>query len=203
MLWYLMITESILMSAPRVSIEIDEDVRTGRLSVQLLRPMSYALARMSQAMGERIVRFGVNVATGTVVALLLVGPIAISLETIAMFALVLPLAFILDFLGYFAVGLCAFWLESTIGLSLIYTRLTMLLGGMLLPMEMFPVSIQPIVRWLPFASMVYGPARVFVATERSVFLHTLLAQVVALACFGIVVLTVQRMALRRIESNGG
>jgi ABC-2 type transport system permease protein len=45
MLWYLMMTESILLSAPRVSMEIDEDVRTGRLSVQLLRPLSYVIAR--------------------------------------------------------------------------------------------------------------------------------------------------------------
>ena len=46
-----------------------------------------------------------------------------------MFLLVLPMAFILDFLGALLVGLCAFWLESTQGIALIYSRLMMLLGG--------------------------------------------------------------------------
>src|SRR2546425_407288 len=80
-----------------------------------------------------------------------------------------PFAFMIDFLGYFIVGLCAFWLESTIGLALLYSRLTMLLGGMLMPLEVFPQRVQPVLRWLPFATVVYGPARMFVAPEHGLF----------------------------------
>src|SRR5271163_3836498 len=47
MLWYLMIAESIMLSAPRVSQAVDEDVRTGALAVQLIRPISYPLYRLS------------------------------------------------------------------------------------------------------------------------------------------------------------
>src|SRR5262249_20316532 len=75
MLWYLMMTEAIILSAPRVSLEVDEDVRTGRVAVQLLRPISYALSLLGKAMGERIVRFAVNILSGSIVALILVGPI--------------------------------------------------------------------------------------------------------------------------------
>src|SRR5262245_11409532 len=57
MLWYLMLTEAIILSAPRVSVEVDEDVRTGRVAVQLLRPLSYALSLFGKTMGERAVRF--------------------------------------------------------------------------------------------------------------------------------------------------
>jgi ABC-2 type transport system permease protein len=152
MLWYLMMTESIALSTTRVSMEIDEDVRTGRLPVQLLKPLSYMVARLAQALGERIVRFAMNVVTGMVVATLLVGPIAFSVSGLA-----LPLAFVVDFLGYFAIGLCAFWMESTAGLTLIYSRLTMLLGGMLMPMDIFPEGLKRIVQSLPFASIIYGP----------------------------------------------
>src|SRR5262245_43796393 len=127
MIWYLTITEALALSSPRVSLEIDEDVRTGRLSVQLLRPLSYVLARLAQVFGERSVRFAVNLTAGSVVALLLVGPIHVSLSNVALFALTLPLAFVIDFLSYFAIGLCGFWMESTAGITLIYSRLTMLL----------------------------------------------------------------------------
>ena len=39
MLWYLVITEAIYMSAPRVWAEVDQDVRTGRLAVHLITPV--------------------------------------------------------------------------------------------------------------------------------------------------------------------
>jgi ABC-2 type transport system permease protein len=203
MLWYLMMTEAIILSAPRVSLEVDEDVRTGKLAVQLLRPMSYALALLGKAMGERAVRFAVNVCSGSIVALILVGPVSISATGLAMFMLVLPLAFVIDFLGYLIVGLCAFWLESTVGLAIIYSRFTMLLGGMLMPLEVFPKGWQPVLAWLPFASIVYGPARIFVAGDAGLLWSITKVQLVSLAVFAATAGVVQSMALKRIHSNGG
>jgi ABC-2 type transport system permease protein len=120
-----------------------------------------------------------------------------------MFLAVVPLALAVDFLGLFAIGLCAFWVESTNGITLIYSRLTMFLGGLLLPLEIFPPALQWIVGWLPFAGMIYGPARVFVAPDRRVFLHTLATQAIGLALFGAIAGIVQYFAVKRIESHGG
>src|SRR6476659_5450627 len=75
MLWYLAMTEAITLSTPRVAQEVDQDVRTGALAVQLIRPLDYPLARLWMTLGERLVRFGLNIVVGTVLALLLVGPI--------------------------------------------------------------------------------------------------------------------------------
>jgi viologen exporter family transport system permease protein len=203
MIWYMVLTESMVLSSVRVSMEVDEDVRTGRIAVQLLRPMSFSLSRLAQVLGERSVRFIVNLLIGALIATLLVGPIAVSPSSVAMLALVLPSAFVLDFLGYFGIGLCAFWLESTTGLALIYSRLSMLVGGVLLPMEVFPQGLQAIARWLPFAGIIYGPARVFVSPDKSVLLHILATQAIGLIVLGTTVWSVQRMAITRIQSNGG
>jgi ABC-2 type transport system permease protein len=203
MLWYLMLTESIVLSAPRVSLEVDEDVRTGRIAVQLLRPLSYALSLLGKTMGERAVRFSVNLLSGCVVALVLVGPIPISVRGLVMFGLTLPLAFVVDFLGYFIVGLCAFWLESTIGLGLLYSRLTMLLGGVLMPLEVFPERVQPVLRLLPFATIVYGPSRMFVAPDSRLFWSMAVLQAASLIVFAIIAGGIQHIAIKRIQSNGG
>jgi len=203
MLWYLMMTEAMALSAPRVSVEVDEDVRTGRVAVQLLRPMSYALSLFGKAMGERIVRFILNVLSGSVVALVLAGPIPISVHGLAMFAVALPMAFAIDFLGYFIVGLFAFWLESTNGLALLYSRLTMLLGGMLMPLEVFPLPWQPILRLLPFATVLYGPARMFVAPDAGLLLKIGSLQGASLLVMGAGAMVIQRIAIKRIQSNGG
>jgi len=203
MLWYLVITEAVLLSAPRVWAEVDQDVRTGRLAVQLIHPVSYVFAHLGKAMGERVVRFMINLVAGASVALLLVGPIPISWLGLGLFLVVLPLAFVLDFLGNFLVGLCAFWLESTTGLALIYTRLVMMFGGAFLPIEIYPKSLQPILRALPFASMLYAPGRMFVNPTADLVRDAVLMQGVALVVFGGAVCVVQALAFRRLFANGG
>jgi ABC-2 type transport system permease protein len=203
MLWYLMITESVFMSAPRIWSEVDQDVRTGRLAVQLLRPLSYAGEHFSRAMGERLVRFTMNIAAGSAIAFVLAGPIPISASGLAMFAFVLPLAFLLDFLGMFAVGLTAFWLESSAGVALIYSRAAMMLGGMFFPLEIYPDALQPALRVLPFASMVGAPGRMFVDPSLQLLKESILIQGAAVVAFASFVAAVQFIALRRLVANGG
>ena len=203
MLWYLTIAESIQLSAYRVATEVDEDVRTGRLSIQLLRPVSYTFARMAQAIGERVVRFALNLGVGSIVVWFLVGPIRITAIGALMFVVALPIAFAIDFLGNFAVGLGAFWMESTVGLQIAYSRMSMLLGGLMMPIDVFPVAVQPILRALPFAGIMYGPARLFVTGDPSVFRFTMVSQTGALAVFGAIVWVIQHAAMRRIQNHGG
>ena len=154
MVWYLAMTEGMVMSRPRISSEVDQDVRSGALSVQLLRPLEYPLAKLASGFGERLVRFGLIAGTGCLIALVFVGTIPFNLEGLGLFVIALPLAFLLDNLGFLLVGLCAFWFEDTSGLTLIYSRMTMILGGMLIPLELFPQAAQPVLSWLPFSSIV-------------------------------------------------
>jgi ABC-2 type transport system permease protein len=203
MLWYLAMTESIILSGPRVAQEVDQDVRTGALSIQLIRPLSYPLYRLWNTLGERITRFVLNALVGATIALLFVGPIPLSLAGLALFVPVLLLAFVLDFLGHFLIGLAAFWLEDTSGLMLIYTRVTMILGGMLLPIELFPDSWQPLIKALPFASIVYGPARMFIHPDLAYLGELVLRQGVAILLFAVAMALVYRVALKRIHAQGG
>jgi len=203
MIWYLVATEAFALSGPRTWYEVEQDVRTGRVAVQLIHPLSYGLTHLGKAMGERIVRFAIYMLAGVVIALAIAGPLRWTASGLAMFLAILPLAFLLDFLGHFLVGLCAFWLESVNGLALIYTRATMLLGGLILPMEMYPAALQPTLRRLPFASMVYAPGRMFVDPSGAVFFKAFWTQAAALIVFLCIVGAVQAAAFKRVFSNGG
>jgi ABC-2 type transport system permease protein len=202
-LWYLMITESITLSATRVSFLVDDDVRTGALALQLVRPISYPLYRLAVNSGERFVRFALNISVGSLIVLLLVGPMPFSLTAILLTLSLLPLAFTLDFLGQFLIGTFAFWLEDTSGLFLIYSRTVMILGGMLIPIELLPDAMKPVVNALPFKSMVYGPAKMFVAPNLHDFYHIILQQFCALIIFALTVAIFFNIALKRINANGG
>jgi viologen exporter family transport system permease protein len=203
MVWYLVVTEAIYLSAPRVASEVDEDVRTGRLAVHLIRPLSYAGGHLSRAMGDRVVRFAINLTVGSVLALILVGPITITASGIGMFFATLPAAFLLDFLGMFLIGLCAFWLETTSGLALLYTRTVMMFGGMFLPLTVYPAVLQPILKVLPFASMLSAPGVMFVNPSLLLLKQAMVIQGAAVAVFLGIVGIVQFVAMRRLFSNGG
>jgi ABC-2 type transport system permease protein len=203
MLWYLVATESIVLSMPRVWYEVDQDVRTGGLAVQLVRPLSYAMTQFGRSTGERAIRFTINIFVGSIVAMLLVGPISFSASGIGMFLLTLPMALVIDFLGALLVGLCAFWLESTQGIALIYSRLMMLLGGLFLPLDVYPKSIQPILRALPFAAILSAPARMLVAPTTGLLTRCLIIQAACLVVYGAGAIVLQSCALRRLFVNGG
>jgi len=203
MLWYLTITEAIMLSAPRLAQQVDEDVRTGALAVKLTRPISYPLYFLSASLGERFVRFAVNLAVGAAITTLFVGPPPSNAVSLVAFAVTLPLAFVLDATGNILIGIGAFWLEDTSGLTLIYSRLTMILGGMLIPIDLFPAWLKALVAWLPFSGIVYGPAHLFVHVESGDFVSTIVKQVAGTAVLGLVVWLVYARALDRISAHGG
>lgn len=203
MLWYLAMTEAITIANPRVAREVDLDVRTGAIAVRLLRPIPYPLYRWARFMGEFLVRFLMNLTVGLLLVFFFVGPIPFRPAGLGMVLLVLPLAVTLDFLGQMLIGLGAFWLEDTSGLYLIYSRLTMILGGMLIPLELFPELMQRVVGWLPFASIIYAPARLFVDPGLPLFTGVLLRLGFFLTLFTGLVALVYRVAVARINANGG
>jgi len=201
--WYLAFAEAIIMSSPRVTPLVDEDVRTGAIAVQLVRPLSYPLYRLASNFGEQIVRFATTFFAAAVIAVVL-GGVPDNFATGLLFALiVLPFAFVLDFLGYLLVGLSAFWFEDTTRLALIYSRLTMIAGGMLLPLELFPENFRLVLKGLPFAYIVNGPAGLFVHPDLTVLGMVLVNQLVWIAVFSLLVAAVYRKALGRIALNGG
>ena len=203
MLWYLVMTESLTLSNPLIAEEVDQDVRTGGLAIQLIRPLSYPFYRLWAALGERAVRFSMNAAIGSIIALAFVGPIPFTVGGLLMFVVSLPFAFVLHFQGMFLIGLGAFWLEDTSGLRLIYSRTTMILGGMLIPLELFPDGWQPILRVLPFSGMVYGPARMFVQPDPTFLADLIVRQGIAMIVFALLIAVVYRAAIKRINANGG
>jgi len=114
-----------------------------------------------------------------------------------------PFAFVLDFTAYLAIGLCAFWLENTSGLALLYSRATLILGGVLLPIELFPEGVQKVLRILPFSNVAYGPAHLLVQPDGDFLAGLLVRQAVGIAGLALVAAAVYAAAVRRIHAHGG
>lgn len=203
MLWYLAITESLMLSRPRDSLRIDEEVRSGDVAYALIRPYNFVAYRYAQMLGERLVRFTINLAVAAPLALLFSGGVGIRASGLLPGALAVFTAISIDFLFVLAVSLLAFWVEDTASMLFIYDRLLMIAGGMLLPLSLFPGPLETIARALPFSAVINGPAQVLVLYQTGEFLSLLVRQGIALAVAIFLASMVFRLGVRRIHANGG
>ena len=203
MIWYVAITETIALSLPQLTRRIDQEVRSGQLAYLLGRPCNYVFYNFSQYLGERLVRFAINGIVAVTLALIFVGMPHFTWMGILAWPLVTFLALCIEFVAYFSIGLLAFWTEDTNSFTFIFSRLTLVLGGVMIPVAVFPEPLRSIALLLPFSAILYGPARTLVHFDLIPFAWLLLQQVVTLVIGALIVLTVYKIAIRRVSINGG
>lgn len=224
-IWYLVLTETITMSSPRMTTRIDAEVKGGDLAYNLNRPYHYVGFHYASFMGEAVVRFAINLAVGGVVAWLSVGfPAglgsgggastmatvagrahsglaafgAVAASTVAIVA-----ALSLYFTNMMALGLLAFWVEDASAIFLVYERSMWILGGLLLPLSLFPEAIRRVAEVLPFRFIMNGPAQLVVRFGAAEFWQVIAGQMVWLAVTGVVLALVYRAGVKRVNINGG
>ncbi len=203
MLWYLALTEAVILSRPRTALRLDEEVRTGDFAYALGRPYRFVLYRFAQAQGERAVRLVLNLVVALPLALLFSGGVGLSAAGLLPGAALLLLAVTADYLFTLSVQMLAFWVEDTTSLLFIYDRLLMILGGVLLPVGLFPGPVAAVARALPFSAMINGPAEALVRFDADVCLTALVRLTVTCVVGGAVAAAVFRLSVRRAGANGG
>ena len=203
MVWYLAMTESIALSASRIFIEISEAVRAGDLAYTLARPTSYPLLQVATSLGQSLPRFFLNLAVAAGVVALSLRQLVGSPAGLGAFLLTAAFALLLDALIAVLIGLLAFWLEEVTPVFWIYHKLLFTVGGLFLPLEMFPTWLRRIVRWLPFQFITYVPARSFVAFQPGAFAHAVGGQLAYIVGLSALIALVWSRARRRLVVHGG
>jgi ABC-2 type transport system permease protein len=112
-------------------------------------------------------------------------------------------AWLLHFCVNALIGLASFAVEEVTPFEWIYQKLVFILGGMLVPLDFYPPWLQTIARSLPFAYMMYGPARLFVRPDPILFVQILLGQLLWLAVIGSLLAFVFSHGMKRLAINGG
>lgn len=202
-IWYLALVETLATSVPPLNRRVDGEVRSGDLAYLLGRPCSYVFYQYAYYLGERVVRLAMAALVASALALAFVGPPPVSFWGVLAGPLVIFLSISIDFGALFAIGLLAFWTEETESFALIYSRLVLVFGGVLVPLELFPEPLGSIARILPFSALLYGPARTIIKFNPGQFVGLLAQQGLTLAVLALLVAGVYRLAVRRVNINGG
>ena len=202
LLWYLAVTEWVLLSVPSVQFQMEDDIRRGDVAYQIARPASWLGARLAHGLGALAVRAPVMLAIACTAAWSLAGPPRrpVGLAVAIAFGV---LAAVVMTLYHVAIGVAAFWLGDVAPAYWIWQKLLFVLGGLLLPLQFYPALILRVARLTPFPALLAGPASLATgeplmsagALVLTLALWALVGWVVASAAFS--------RAVRQLHVNGG
>lgn len=203
LMWYLAATESIIMAMPRVVDKVEQEVKNGDVAYFLNRPLSYIGFHYCAFLAESLIRFFINMLVGGALITLLFGPLQVSWLTIIGFIILLLGAFTLNFVVTMGLSLASFWIEDVRGFDLVYSRLVMILGGMMVPLNLFPGWLESVAKALPFQKIIYTPAMQLVRPELAGGWGAFLGQWGWILVFSLLAWGIFRMGVKKLNVNGG
>jgi ABC-2 type transport system permease protein len=203
LIWYLAVTEWCVLSVPPVFLAIEAEVRSGDVACRLVRPVSYVGAQLAEALGETALRLLVLGPAGVLFAALLAGGLPADPRGLLLALVLGPLASALAVLSMAAIGLSAFWIVDTSPIYWVWQKLMFVLGGLLLPLELYPDWLRALARLSPFPAMLWGPGRSAFGFAAGAALETFLELVVWSALVGALLAWMSRRARARLVVNGG
>lgn len=153
LLWYIAFNEWVLVSMPDTHDEMEQDVRNGRLAYLLPRPISYLGATFAEAVGT----LTVNLFVLGIVTFLFTWWQAGSLPFHPLGLLIVSIfglaAGIVAILFQMLIGLSSFWIQEVSPFYWLWEKLLFILGGLILPLSIYPEWLQTIARYTPFPAV--------------------------------------------------
>ncbi len=202
LVWYLATTEWILLSAPLLHVDVQEEVRRGDIAYSLPRPASYVGGMLAQAAGMLAFRAPLLGVTAFVCAFAYTGEVPPLGSLAPALALGSWAAFVIA-TSSIAIGLLAFWITDVSPLYWLWSKLGFVLGGLMLPIALYPRWLARTAMLTPFPSLLAGPAGLLLGFERGAALGlsarlAFWSAVITCATFALF-----RRAVRRLQLGGG
>lgn len=204
MIWYLIVTELVTLSRTDIHVQVNEDVKSGNIAYLLNKPYNYVLYCFSYFIGEIGIKLLTNGIVGLSIGFIYAGTLEnFSLEHLPFIFLSLIVGCCINFFIYITLALTSFWFEENTAFFWIYSKLVFTLGGMLMPIELFPNWLQKVSKYLPFAYVTYVPARLTVDFSFLNFYKQFSIQLLYLVVFFILAMTLYRKGAKNLNVNGG
>lgn len=202
LLWYLAVTEWITLSTPQVHLEIQDTIRRGDVVYRLGRPASFVLGELATGLGQAALRMPILGVTAVVCAFWFTG----WTPSPAALAIVLPFGIAATMLLtalHVWIGMLAFWLQDVSPVYWVSQKLLFVLGGMMLPLHLYPTVVQHLAAVTPFPVVLAAPAS-FVFGDGATAAGTLTVRLALWSCA--ITLGMHwtfRRAVARLVINGG
>lgn len=205
MIWYVIITEILwkIFDGRKLCRRICRDVKSGNIAYNMNKPYSYIGYILSSHWGEGIIKFIIYITIGMILGRASLGTFP-DLSIVSMLIIIISsaLAVTIDALFIIFIGLISLYIEDSIPLYWLYSKMTLVLGIMF-PVEFFPTAIQKFIVFSPIYVICYGPAKLFVDFSFENAMSIILAQLIYISiALGLCTLVYSK-GVRKLNVNGG
>lgn len=164
MVIYIMISFVIgIVTSNDIRYIISSEVRDGSIAMNLIKPINYEKRLIFIGIGQFIFNFiflFMPAAIGITIYRINIG-LSITSASIILFLLSIVLGTMINIYYSYIFGLLVFKFYSLWGINQIAQAIVMLVSGALIPLSFFPDIIQKLFNFLPFSSIIYTPAMIY------------------------------------------
>lgn len=160
---------------PRITDFLQARVRTGDVTLDMVRPVDFLFQLLSQ-------QFGLTL--GLVPFVLIASPLILlaggvqfpaSIDAMIFYVISLALAYLISSLMGVLMGLISVWMLEVTGIDLIYRFVNLLFSGALIPLWFFPPALLSVASILPFYTTAFLPASIYLGQIHDVEIFSSLA----------------------------
>jgi ABC-2 type transport system permease protein len=186
--------------------QIAGEIRDGRLSSMLLKPMNYIAYRFSLYTSYRFL-YSLILAPGVFIVFLLLRQYIVlptSPVTWLAFFASSALAALLQFFIAVTIAMLAFWILEISTIIFITYSFEYFLSGRIFPLDLLPVWLRGFVKWAPFTYELYFPVQVFMERIKGPeLLEGLAIQAGWVSIMWLAALTLWRRGVKKYQAVGG
>lgn len=181
------------------------DIREGRLSMYLIRPMGYLDFIFAREIGRILLVMLLSVTTNILLALAFSKFMIFNMDPLYLIVIILMVlfAFIFELLFSFLIGIIALWTDDIEGIKSTVDRLNRFLSGGYFPLSLLPPFFVSLSFALPFAYSFFVPAQLYL---RKISLQDGLkglgVQIIWILITMIIIRFVWKKGIRRFEGVG-
>ncbi len=150
--------------------DISDEIYDGSLTKYILYPMSYFLFKYASHLSHIAISFVQVLVFGTLAHLFfgILNDISFTPAALLAGVMALMMANFLHFVLAWPLEAVAFWQDNVWSLHAMTRFLSYFLGGVFVPLAVFPEGMREVLRWLPFEYLYSFPVRVITGETTSV-----------------------------------
>ncbi len=180
-------------------------IRTGDVASELLRPMDFLGAQLSQAIGSACIEGLISSCVALLISFLFLNIMPPQTPLMfGFFLLSVCLGFLIKFLLSYLVALLCFYTINALGLVWAQTAVINLFSGALIPLAFFPDWLRQIILLTPFQGIVYTPVTLYLGKIQGAEVGRALGtQLIWTIILWLVARWFWRVSIRQLDIQGG
>ncbi len=203
---YVLVSSMIARFTDRDSISyyLDDRIRTGLISTDLIKPMNFQAHVFSRMIGTNLFNFLFRLLPVLVLGIVVFGIEYPSVENIPLFSVIVLNGIVISFQTTYIVGLIGFWYLSIRHLTRLLDIVITLFSGIWIPLWFFPQTLAEIANFLPFRLIYFAPLSIYLGrVEFTDGLYMFMQQIIWIAVFFVMTKIVWSRGIRKLVIQGG